>query len=233
MYVFIFPRNGPRTEHVARRRACPSRSRSGPGTNWRWRCSRSGGRSLPHTWVTGDDEMGRPSGFREELRLRRALSAGGAVEHADPRSRGATAGIRRRWSSAEAPFVRVDRWCAALPEDAWTEIEVRDGEKGPLVIEAVKRRVQARTERKGDGPEELLFVSRERQADNTFKHDYYLSNATRECRWRNWPGCQGGASDRGMPQAGQGGGRAWPTIRCGTGSPGIITKPCRSWPRGS
>ena len=23
---------------------------------------------LPHTWVTGDDEMGRNSGFRDELR---------------------------------------------------------------------------------------------------------------------------------------------------------------------
>ena len=45
-----------------------------------------------------------------------------------------------------SPFLRLDRWCAALPEDAWTRIDVRDGEKGPLVIEVVKRRVQARTE---------------------------------------------------------------------------------------
>ena len=29
-----------------------------------------------------------------------------------------------------------------LPEDAWIKIDVRDGEKGPLVIEAVKCRVQ-------------------------------------------------------------------------------------------
>ena len=71
----------------------------------------------------------------------------------------------------------MDTWCAALPEDAWTRIEVRDGEKGPLVVEAVKCRVQARTERRGTGPEELLFVTRERQADNSFKLDYYLSNA--------------------------------------------------------
>ena len=45
------------------------------------------------------------------------------------------------------------------------------------MIEAVKRRVQARTERRGTGPEELLFVTRERQADHSFKLDYYLSNA--------------------------------------------------------
>ncbi|MFO0890882.1 MAG: hypothetical protein U0790_17285 [Isosphaeraceae bacterium] len=61
-------------------------------------------------------------------------------------------------------FLRLDRWCAALPEDAWTRIDVRDGEKGPLVIEVVKRRVQARTETGGTAPEELLFVTRERQA---------------------------------------------------------------------
>ena len=40
------------------------------------------------------------------------------------------------------PFTRVDDWCSMLPEGAWTTIDVRDGEKGPLVIEAVKRRVQ-------------------------------------------------------------------------------------------
>jgi len=49
------------------------------------------------------------------------------------------------------PFQRVDRWCAELPEDSWTRIEVRDGEKGPLVVEAEKRRVQARTETRGTG----------------------------------------------------------------------------------
>ena len=77
----------------------------------------------------------------------------------------------------KVPFQRVDSWATALPEDAWTSIEVRDGEKGPLVVEAVKRRVQARTPTAGTGPEELLFITRERQSDGTFKHDYYLSNA--------------------------------------------------------
>jgi hypothetical protein len=76
-----------------------------------------------------------------------------------------------------SPFSRLDRWKSALPEDAWTRIEVRDGEKGPLVIEVAKRRVQARTETGGTGPEELLFVTRESQAGGKFKHDYYLSNA--------------------------------------------------------
>ena len=78
------------------------------------------------------------------------------------------------------PFVRVDRWCAALPDSAWTTIEVRDGEKGPLTVDVVKCRVRARTPTGGTGPDELLFITRERQADGTFKHDYYLSNADPE-----------------------------------------------------
>ena len=74
--------------------------------------------------------------------------------------------------------MRVDDWGAMLPEEAWTRIDVRDGEKGPLVIEAVKCRVQARTDTGGTGPDEILFVTRERQVDATYKHDYYFSNAT-------------------------------------------------------
>src|SRR5512147_2057085 len=77
----------------------------------------------------------------------------------------------------QVPFARLDHWCAAQPEGAWTRVEVRDGEKGPLVVEAVTRRVAARTPTGGTGPDELLLVTRERQADGTFKHDYYLSNA--------------------------------------------------------
>ena len=37
--------------------------------------------------------------------------------------------------------------------------------------------MRARTPTGGTGPDELLFITRERQADGTFKHDYYLSNA--------------------------------------------------------
>jgi len=136
------------------------------------------GPALPHTWITGDDEMGRPSGFRQELRVlgqRYLLDVPSNTTIRDleapvPECSG-------RGSRRKSPFIRVDTWRAALPDDAWTRIEVRDGEKGPLVVEAVKRRVQARTERRGTGPEELLFVTRERQADNSFKVDYHLSSA--------------------------------------------------------
>jgi SRSO17 transposase len=136
------------------------------------------GSLLPHSWVAGDDEMGRPMSFRLELSNRgeRYLLAVPSntlirdVEAPPPEYSG-------RGRHPMSPFLRVDRWCAALPASAWTTIEVRDGEKGPLTVEVVKRRAQARTPTGGTGPEELLFITRERQSDGTFKHDYYLSNA--------------------------------------------------------
>ena len=56
-------------------------------------------------------------------------------------------------------------------------LEVRDGEKGPIVVECVKRRVTARTDKRRVGPEELLFVTRVKEDDGSWRHDYHLSNA--------------------------------------------------------
>jgi SRSO17 transposase len=133
---------------------------------------------LPHAWVAGDGEMGRSSWFRGELRSRGepyllAVPSNTLVRDlaADPPPYG---GRGRR---PRAPFTRVDRWCAALPEEAWQAVEVRDGAKGPVVVEAVLGLVQARTEGKPSAVAELLVAVRERQADGTLKHDYLLSNA--------------------------------------------------------
>ncbi|HSO49450.1 MAG TPA: transposase, partial [Acidimicrobiia bacterium] len=139
---------------------------------------KEGGGRLPHAWVAGDDEMGRPSRFRQELRTANERYLLGVpsnllirdLEVTPPEDSG-------RGPHPQVPFARLDRWCRALPEVAWPRIDVRDGEKGPLVIEAVKRRIQARTETGGTGPEELLFVTRGRQANGTSKHDYDFSNA--------------------------------------------------------
>ena len=139
------------------------------------------GSLLPHRWIAGDDELGRSSWFRGELRQRneRYLLAIPSntlirpVEAAPP----AYSGRGRR---PRVPFQRVDQWCAALPAEAWTNMEVRDAEKGPLVVEVVAAPVTAKTERRGEGPEELLFVTRERSGPDSFKHDYHLSNAPRD-----------------------------------------------------
>ena len=136
------------------------------------------GKVLPHTWVAGDDEMGRVTGFRRALDGRQeqyllAVPCNTLIRdlEATPPPYG---GHGRR---PVVPWRRVDQWCAALPETAWTEITVREGEKGPLVVQAVKTRVQARTEGRRVGPEEVVVVVRQRQEDGTWKHDYYLSNA--------------------------------------------------------
>jgi SRSO17 transposase len=67
---------------------------------------------------------------------------------------------------------------ALVPKNAWTTIDVRDGSRGPLTTQAVKRRVRAKTDRRRNGPEEVQVLLREVQADGTMKHDYYLSNAS-------------------------------------------------------
>jgi SRSO17 transposase len=139
------------------------------------------GPSLPHAWVTGDDEMGRPAWFRRDLRdlgerYLLAVPSNTLIrdqEVAPPEYSG-------KGRHPKNPFTRVDVWAQRLSEGSWTRIEVRDGEKGPLVVEVVKRRVRARTETGGEGPDELLFITRELQADDTYKLDYYLSCAAAE-----------------------------------------------------
>jgi SRSO17 transposase len=139
------------------------------------------GSSLPHSWVTGDDEMGRSTYFRRELRGRNEryllmVPSNTLVRdlEAEPPSYGG------RGPRPQVPFVRGDHWAAAQPSSAWTTIEIRPGEKGPLIVEALKRRVSAKTDRRRTGPEEVLVVFREQQADGTFQHDYALSCASVE-----------------------------------------------------
>jgi SRSO17 transposase len=136
------------------------------------------GPALPHAWVSGDDELGRCSWFRQELRLRHeryllAVPSNTAVRDLkapDPPYGGH--GRRPR-----VPFTSVGRWCAALPEAAWESVEVRDGEKGPVVVQVAWTLVQARTEGRVSDVAELLVAIRERQGDGSWKHDYLLSNA--------------------------------------------------------
>lgn len=139
-----------------------------------------GGR-LPHAWVAGDDEMGRPAWFRRELNERgeRYLLAVPSnltirdLEVSPPPYRG-------RGQRPKAPFQQIEAWCLALPEAAWTRIVVRDAEKGPIEVEAVSRRVESKIDRRVVGFEETLFVTRCRAEDGTLTHDYHLSNAPGE-----------------------------------------------------
>jgi SRSO17 transposase len=135
------------------------------------------GSLLPHQWVTGDDEMGRSSWFRQELRSRGesyllAVPSNTLVRDlvaADPPYSGH--GKRRK-----TPFVRAEVWSAALPADAWQSVDVRDAEKGPLVVQAAWTLVQAKQEGRVSDVAETLVVFRAQQSNGTWKHDYMLSN---------------------------------------------------------
>jgi SRSO17 transposase len=133
---------------------------------------------LPHAWISGDDELGRCSWFRQELRARRECYLLAVPSNTAVRDLGAPdPPYTGRGPRPRVPFVRVDRWCAAVPEGAWQTVEVRPGEKGPLVVQAVWTLVQARNEGRVSDVAEVLVVFRERQGDGTWKHDYLLSNA--------------------------------------------------------
>ena len=139
------------------------------------------GDKLPHSWITGDDEMGRPDWFRRRLvrldeRYLLAVPSNTLIrdlEFDPPPYSG-------RGRQPKRPWTRVDKWTAARTKDEWTQIDVRDGAKGPLIVEASKRRVVARTDRRQEGHEEVLVVIRYRDRDKNkvVKTDYYLSNAT-------------------------------------------------------
>ena len=140
----------------------------------------SNSRVLPHAWIAGDDEMGRPAWFRRELagRGERYLLAVPSNTTVRDLEAGPPAykGHGRR---PKLPFQQMRKWCEALPASAWTRLEVRDGAKGPLEVEIVKRRVVAKIDRK-IGPEETLVVIRSLDDEKKVKTDYYLSNAPPE-----------------------------------------------------
>ena len=125
--------------------------------------------------------MGRSTRFRQQLAERHevyllAVPSNTTIRDLDvppPPSSG-------RGRPRKMPFLQVRKWISDLTEDAWMRLTVRDGEKGPLEVEIVTRRVQARTEKRRVGPEEMLVVIRWRDEDATRKTDYYLSNAPLE-----------------------------------------------------
>jgi hypothetical protein len=124
--------------------------------------------------------MGRPAWFRKRLagdqeRYLLAVPSNTSVRDLEgpPPPYG---GHGRR---PKAPFRGVRAWCAALPAGAWTKLTVRDGEKGPLEVEVVARRVESKVDRRVVGFEETLVVVRYEDG-GVLKHDYHLSNAARD-----------------------------------------------------
>ena len=143
------------------------------------RCREEG---LPHGWVGGDDELGRPSEFRAALRARHeryVLDVPCNTQVRDLEARRPPRGPGGKGRKRKVPFVAAREWLAKQPESAWRKVMLRPGSKGPLEVEALTRRVQTRDEHRHVGPEERLVVVRS-VVEGQSAIDYSLSNAHSE-----------------------------------------------------
>jgi SRSO17 transposase len=132
-------------------------------------------RTLPHAWVTADDEFGRVTEFRQALRKggeRYVLDVPCNTLVRDlegPREVGPSG--RRRLPA----FEQTQVWAARQPASAWTKLTVRAGEKGLVVVRALTRLVQTKDEEGREGRVERLLVVR--PVNHTGDVTYALSNA--------------------------------------------------------
>jgi SRSO17 transposase len=179
---------------------------------------RETGPLLPHAWVTGDDEMGRSSRFRAELRRLKEQYLLAVPSNTTARDLG---GEAPAWGGRGRPpkraFEQVRAWAAAVPPAAWRRVEVGDGERGPKVVDSVAARVVARTDRGRIGPEELLVVIRRRDDAGVTEHDYYLSNAPPE----SLPGV--------LARVARAGHRVEECLQRGKGEAGLAGYQVRTW----
>ena len=134
-------------------------------------------KDLPHGWVTGDDEFGRPARFRAWLRREReryVLDVPSDTVVRDLECRRPPRRHAGRGAKRQVPYRRVDAWAARRPEARWTRLTVRSGERGPLLVDAMTVRVRTKLDRR-NGPEERLVVMRTVEAEP--KTHYALSDA--------------------------------------------------------
>jgi SRSO17 transposase len=126
------------------------------------------GAQVPHGWVTGDDELGRHTRFRQALRERgERYVLGVPCTTAIRDLEGPWPAYQGRGRPPKPPWQSVTTWRKAFDPDGWTRLMVRDGEKGPIAIEMIKRHVQTRLERKRTGPQEWLVVTRRPLEDDS------------------------------------------------------------------
>lgn len=126
---------------------------------------------VPFGWVAGDDEFGRATALRAELRQRHLryvldVPCNTLIRDLDE----APAPGRR-----VPPWRRVAEWAAAQPASRWRRLVLRDGAKGPQVVRAVEAWVQTKDEDGCVGPQERLVVIRSVASEPQVW--YTLSNA--------------------------------------------------------
>jgi SRSO17 transposase len=132
--------------------------------------------TLPGSWVVGDDELGRCSALRAQLRLRRLHYVLDVPCNTLVRDLSERRPPTRTGGQARRPaFERVDRWVTRQPRGRWRKVTVRDGEKGPLQVQVLLATVQTKDEDGWAGARERLVVIRTCEAQAQIW--YTLSNA--------------------------------------------------------
>ncbi len=137
-------------------------------------------RQVPHAYVVGDDEFGRASRFRQKLRACKehyVLDIPGRTSIRELRPGEWDDPPWHRLFKKKLPFVHVQQWVAQQPQSAWQRVEVRDAEKGPLIVEALSVMVRAKMGKRIGDPERLLAI---RNLEKTPCLTYCLSNASAE-----------------------------------------------------
>ena len=119
---------------------------------------------VPHRWVIGDENYGRPTELRD-------LFAREDEQY-----------ILEVPAEAKVKLVRGGEWTTArewadeLPRSAWQSFKVRDGEKGPIEIRAVKTRVRTPRTKGIKERTEVLVVTRN---DRDSRSWTYLASDTK------------------------------------------------------
>ena len=120
---------------------------------------------LPHAWILGDDEFGRPSEFRDRL-----------ADRGERYLLDVPSNLRVRkpphWPGRSVKWQSLTKRARTHAPGKWRRVRLRDGEQGPIDVEAFVTRVE--TARKGAAPRlETLLVMRNLAHTQTW---YLLGN---------------------------------------------------------
>jgi SRSO17 transposase len=147
----------------ARRKKCHVPRKAVYRTAWqigRDMVARHGG-SVPHSWVTGDAEFGRPEAFRAWLRSRGERYVLDVPSNTLVRDLGGRRPPRRRAGEGrrcEVPFVGAAEWAKRLAPSRWERVTVRDGHKGQLAVEAAEAWVRTKQDGRVGTTERLVVI---------------------------------------------------------------------------
>jgi SRSO17 transposase len=115
---------------------------------------------VPHSWVTADAEFGRVYQCRKALRERRERYVVDVRNDMLIRDLRATPPTRKspRGAQPKQPWQSIAAWTESQPPSAWTQFEIRAGEKGPLRVEAAETQVQTRDDKRVGDQERLVVI---------------------------------------------------------------------------